>query len=201
MKRLLTHIMCCVAFLSCNTPQSVAEKALDLVGSGLFYGSFNHEKIIMFSKYKDIFNDCLYRNAQVEFLRKNNHISESANRDDYFQIATMFDNYELISSNESKIQLYNYIDCSPQRELENLNKYGTIKFTIEQVEDLCNSQKKYILGEYSDCITIDEYITYLEYKDIPYYILKYKIDNKNILTVYVIKIPKLGYRVCGLWVE
>lgn len=202
MKRFLSLMVCCISFVSCNTPQSVAEKALDLVGSGIFYGTLNAEKITMFSKYEDIFNDCLYRNSQVEYLRENGCLSEYASRDDYFQIASLFERYELISDTKHNISLYNYIDCYPERVLEEeMNKYSTIKYSLEQAEELCTSQLKYILRYYPDCIPVIGYMTYLEYKDIPFHILKYKIDNQKIASIYVIKIPEKGYRVCGLWFE
>lgn len=203
MKRLLTLIVCCISLVSCNTPQTVAEKALDLVGSGLFYGSFNNEEIFIFSKYGRIFDDCLGTNAQVEFLRTNGSMSNSIKDEQYFQVKTMFNTYELISCEKYDKSLYNYINCSPQRELENLNKYGTgeTEYTLKDASNLCTNIKNAILNLYSDFIEIDEYLTYLKYKDVPFHILKYKIDNQRIATIYVLKIPEKGHRVCGLFFE
>lgn len=203
MKRLLTLVVCCISFISCSTPQSVAEKALDLVGLGTFYGSFNNEEIFIFSKYGHLFDNCLIKNAQVEFLRNNGSMSNSIKDEQYFQVKTMFNTYELVSCDKYEMSLYNYINCSPKRELDNLIRYSGegVKYTIDDAIKICKNIKDAILELHSDFIEIDEYLTYLEYKDIPFYELKYKIDNQSIAHMYILKIPEKGYRVCRLWFE
>ena len=180
MKRLLTIVVCCISLISCSTPQSVAEKALDLVGSGVFYGLFNNEEIFISSKYGHIFDDCLETNAQVEFLRTNGSMPNSIKDEQYFQVKTMFKTYEFISCEKYEKSLYNYINCSPNRELEEIIRYSGegVKYTIDDAIKICKNTKDAILELHSDFIEIDEYLTYLEYKDIPFYKLKYKQEDR-----------------------
>lgn len=203
MKKIITIL--CVAFISisCSTPQSIAEKALDLVGSGTFYGQFNSEHIFIFSKYEDIFNNCIVKNSEAEYIRENGDISNTIKDENHFKLNILFNTHELISCDKSNISLYDYYDCSPQREYENMNKYGTgeVKYTIEEATALCKTIKDTILSSYSDCVEINEYLTFLKHKDIPFFHLRYKIDNTFIAHIYVVRIPKEGYRVCGLFFE
>ncbi len=184
--RELYFITLCLAILtSCSSPERVAEKALNDIGSGLFAEGrvgISSEKLFMFTNHSDIYSQCLIISDDVEDFLENGVIAGSIDSDSYFMTEVLFDNYELVSKKEYLSDLYSYSNY--QEENENIDK-----MMREYKRGLKNSYKE-----------IDNYFIFKD-ENVPCCELRYKLDNKYIATIIVIKIPDVGYRVCAVWID
>ena len=191
MKKVLLFLLCLVLIQSCSSPESVSEKALHLIGLGTFTeqirGIRSIEEIEMFSKYDKVFTNALMKSEAADTYRKKGYLEEEDTRA-YFPLSLLFDRVELISKEESSIDLFGYTDFSKEKDY----------LPEDTIERLKNAYK----NTYFDYEERDDIATYrITKKQTPFYILRYKIDNKEIATVLVVKVPDEGCRVGGVFFE
>lgn len=191
MKKVFLILVSIILIQSCSSPESISEKALHLIGLGTFreqiQGIRSVEEISMFSKYDKVFTDALIKSEIADTYRTKGYLQEEEKRD-YFPLSMLFDKVELISKEESSVDLYGYSDYS---KLEGL--------LTEDAIDRIRNANKHIYNEYEE---IDNIATYkISNKETPFYTLRYKIDNRYTATVFVVKVPEEGYRVGGVFIE
>lgn len=199
MKRFRAFIVFCsiiFALSSCSTPTSVAEKALKVVGKGTFVptdveryvGIESSALISLTSDYGDIFDNALRRSQEAEDFRENGFFNE-AKRSAFFNFSNvLFDRFELISKEESTTDLYGINNYAKMREDE-----------ID--EGVIEKSKEVNKRLYQDYQENDECGTWLIEKNVPLYTLRYKLDNRYIANISVVKCPDKGFRVCAFRIE
>ena len=200
MKRFRSLIVFCSIILptlsSCSSPTSVAEKALKVVGRGTFvptdvdrYVGIEPRAIILLtSDYGDIFDDALRKSQEAEDFRENGYYKESK-RSAFFNFSdVLFEKFELISKEEITTDLYGINNYALMRE------GGIDERVIEQSREV-NERFYKDYQENNDCGT------WLIEKDVPMYILRYKLDNQYIANISVVKCPDAGFRVCAFRIE
>lgn len=190
MKKVFLILVSIILIQSCSSPESISEKALHLIGLGTFIeqiqGIRSMEEISMFSKYDKVFTDALIKSEIAETYRTKGYLQKEEKRD-YFPLSMLFDKVELISKEESSVDLYGYSDYSKPEGL-----------TEDAIERIRNANK-HLYNEYEE---IDNIATYkISNKGTPFYTLRYKIDNRYTATVFVVKVPEEGYRVGGVYIE
>lgn len=186
------------AFLtSCTTPTSVAEKALNKIGLGTFASSDLEKQlgieplavIMLTTNYGDIFDEALQKSSEAEFAREKGYHRKTETTS-YFDFSNiLFDRFELISKEELTRDLYGISDYKSLRESD------LDKDIIESMIKLDEGRKGYELSGDGDCGT------WLEAENVPWIVLRYKLDNRYIANMSVLKLPKKGYRVCSFSVD
>lgn len=184
MKRFYFVAICLALLTSCSSPERVAEKALKDFGSGLFAEGvigLSPEKLFMFTNHQDKYSRCLMASNDVEEFLKTGSMKES-DADDYFTTEVLFDKYELVSKREYISALY---------------RYRNHKEADENIDRMMKEYYRELETYYKE---IDDYFIFKE-ENVPHYELKYKLDNKYLATIIVVDIPKVGYRVCAVWIH
>lgn len=180
---LIASLFFIVACGSHDTLECVAEKALESISRG--------EKT-------ELLHGALVVNAQAEAFIKNDHIPTRWElHKQYFQIGDLFYRWDLIDIKKCEVALYHISDFT----FDKGGKYDGLLY-----REYLNLYKKEG-GEYNGRILVkitDIAAAILEYKDVPLYELRYKIDSHHvefvgneyrIATISVIKHPESGYRV------
>ena len=184
MKRFYFMVLCLVSLISCSSPERVAEKALKDFGNGLFVEGvvgLSPEKLFMFINHKDIYSRSLIISNDVEEFLKTGTMKES-DADNYFTTEIIFDNYKLMSKTEYASTLYSYSNYQDENE------------------DIDRMMKEHRRRQPTYYKEIDDYFIFKN-DNVPHYELRYKLDNRYLATVIVIKIPDVGYRVCAVWIH
>lgn len=183
-----------ISLSSCSSPESVAEKALKEIGSGKYkksLGIISTEKLTLFNQPNSVFERYEIKNCEaVDFGRVKYHanrVKYHANLVDiYFQTETLFERYQLIDKKQTQVGLYFYFEMpDPESMSEEEQKANLIVY-------------KYYLDLFKDNPTLeytDNRIKAIEYNNVSKYILTYKLDNKYITEISVIKHPKDGLKV------
>lgn len=174
---------------SSETPESVANQSLEIISKEL--------KDLGFCSYEH-FNMTLVNNAQAEAFISGNEIPDSRTLiDKYFQFKEPFYRWEFDSIQEQKTDIYRITDFTYDKGgeyegllyKEYLNLYGKEGGEFEG-KKLCK------INETAAAI--------LEYRDVPIYFVKYRIDSHHVdfvgteyklATIGVIKHPENGYIV------
>lgn len=187
---LCTFALACL--VSCNSPTSVAEKALEIVGRGTFvptdidrYAGIEPRAVIMLTTdYGNIFDNALRYNYEALDFRKTGTYKE--HRVFYFS-DVLFEKYELISKEDISITLYGIDNYARWRES------GTNEDLIMSFKEVHKMQQDY--QESGD------FGTWIVEQNVPMSILRYKLDNRYIANISVLKCPNTGYRVCAFRIE
>lgn len=188
MKKLYIIAFFFAILTSCSSPERVAEKALKDFGNGLFASNivgFSIEKNFMFLDHGDVYSDFLIESNEAENILNFGH-KKDLDKDSYFMTDILFDDYILVSKEEYTRTLYDIAFIS---EKDSLLSSETIELLKEYDREKTNFYKE-----------VNDYFLF-KYDDIPYYVLKYKLDNKYLATIIVIKVPDKGYRVCAVWIH
>ena len=174
-------ILVCIIITACSSPESVAEKALREIGDGKYKTGVYGKEFLN----EDLFTYALLENDYGESFSKYGGISGELKdrgelRDIFFKTDYLFDKIKLIDQKEYRTDIYGFD-----------RKYGDDDETFDIL-------KKYLPDVYDGFRCNDYVMAWLKYKSIPKYILRYKVDNKAILNVIVLKLPKEGYRVASV---
>ena len=191
MKKVILIVLSIALLQACTSPESVSKKALRLIGLGTFkehvQGIKSAEEITMFSDYNKVFTDALISSDVAEAYRTIGYLKDKETRD-YFVLSQLFDNFEFVSKEESYCELYGYTNYSELTEI----------LTEKVIERLKKADSRL----YYDCEEKNNITTYrISKNETPLYILRYKIDNKQIAAVIVVDVPKKGCRVGGFYFE
>lgn len=194
---LIFSIIVCAVLASCSSPTSVAEKALKTIGLGTFassdldrlLGTEPLAVIMLTTDYGDIFDDALQKSSEAEFAREKGY-HRKTKTSSYFDFSNvLFDRFELISKEELTRDLYGITDYKSMRDSD------LDKEVIESMIKIDKGRKDYELSG-------DGYYgTWLEAENVPWILMRYKLDNKYIASLSVLKLPNKGYRVCSFSVE
>lgn len=189
-----------ICLSSCNTPTSVAEKALKLIGLGTFAptdvdryaGTEPYAVIMLTSDYGKIFDNSLIKNSEAEFAREHGYYKETP-RTAYFNFSdVLFEKYEFIGKEEITTDLYSISNYTSYPRLRNSD---LDKKLVESMISIDRRKEDFLLSGDGECGT------WLEEKNVPWIILRYKLDNKYIANLSVLKVPDKGYRVCAFRLE
>lgn len=186
MKRVCFMAFCLAFLISCSSPERVAEKAMKDFGSGLFAADkigFSTEKIFMFVNHGDIYSGFLMQSHEAKNILDLGY-KEGSSKDAYFMTDILFNDYVLVSKKEITTTQYRYDLLSKDDAIIDTS---TIQLLKDYYRESPNFYKE--VGDYF----------LFKYDDVPFCELKYKLDNKYLATVIVIKIPDVGYRVCAVW--
>lgn len=190
------ELICFLLFLSCSPTkkaEKVAEKALKEIGSGKYIKDMtgvNLNKITLFSN-SDIFDNYEIQNYEASKFSEKKRIERDLLMDAFFNTDVVFDHWELIEIRDIKIDLWRFVKKRSDENLDLLESYGfDRKETLSMDSLFFETDKKKPQFEYNDSC-----YKYLDYKDVPVFILKYKLDNKYIATINVVKHPNYGYKV------
>lgn len=189
-------IFALTALASCSSPTSVAEKALKIVGRGTFVptdvdryvGTTPSAVIQLTSKYGDVFDRALQKKYEAEEVRKNGVYKEYPTIVVFDFSDVLFDKYELISKDDITTDLYGIDNFAKMKE-------GGLEDSFIEKSKEINKKLYKDYQEIADCGT------WLIEKDVPMYILRYKLDNRYIANISVVKCPDKGYRVCAFRIE
>lgn len=191
MKINLTIILALLMSLtSCNSPESVAEKALEEIGNGKY--RFDLDKCFMGTN-DDIFTMTLVCNAEAEDFLQNKHPNKKY-RNLFFQTSCVFGEWELIDKIEFSMDLLS----ANLRETARLSGHedwwddhkGTTKMLYDSVGGKYGGKQLVYL---SDDATVEKRIS------VPITRLRYKIDNSRIAVMDIVKSNK-EYRVASfIW--
>lgn len=188
MKRFYFIVLCLVSIISCSSPERVAEKALKDFGGGLFTADIispSIEKINMFRDHGDVYSRFLMGSDEAESILDLEYKKDS-NIESYFMTDILFNDCVLVSKKEITTTKYGYSLLSEDDPVLNPS---TIQLLKEHNRETPNFYKE--VGDYF----------LFKYDDVPLCELKYKLDNKYLATVIVIKVPDVGYRVCAVWIH
>lgn len=171
--------------MSCSSPEKVAEKALQEIGNGKFVSSplgFSIERIEMFTSKNSIYSRRLIKSEIAEdiFEKGFTTLDEEKLEKTLFEIDCLFNDFVFSSKIESTIDLYSCIFNAKSEE----NKL--------MVDAFKKAGWEYVETE-TDFAYIPNHL-----RNIPFTMLKYKIDNKYIITVDVVKLPHEGYKVVSV---
>lgn len=181
--------------ISCSSPESVAQKALKVVGLGTFAPTEvdryigrtqGFEAITMFSDYDKVFSRDLIRSSEAEDFRRSGYYRE-IDQEEYFYFSNaIFEKWELVKKDQYEINLYG---------LSNAAAYeGLTPEAIERIEKAHEHIHK-------DYVKNGNISTWLVAEDVPAFDLRYKLDNRFFANITVIKIPDEGYRVCSFRID
>ena len=185
MKR-IALILCVIAFVGCSDKhqaQKVAEQALEAIGNGRYASSLG------LSPY--LFGEgSIFSNALENTLYAKEGYSEYLH-DALFQTDYLFDEYVFIDEDTDKFDAF-YFSPAPST-MYDISEEAYMEYKeahMEIYDELRNS--------YKDNPTFTETesgLSWLEYKNVPIWIFRYKVDNARICTVRVAKLPREGYKV------
>ena len=182
MRKSTIFLLAFFSILLCGcSAEGTANKALKELGSGKFAEvlGFNEQKILMFGG-KSIYSDIEAENSFAESGIVDNNLR-------YLLINTelLFSKFELVSSIEQKIKVYN-TSRKPREKNAVLRTYEFLKNIDKKNEEF---------KIHFDSANNEIGYSYLEYKDVPLFILRYKIEDTQLAEIHVIKHPENGYKV------
>lgn len=188
---IIIALMLC--FASCKpteTPESVADKVLTEISNELLSGEP--------CSTKDFSLALVYNDLAKAFI--NGEDFPNSPFDKHFQLDKPFSRWKLIDVKEHSIDLYRIWDFTV--------KGGDIEH--DAILDIYKSEGGEFNGE-KLCKITETAAAILKHKDIPMYLLRYKMDSRHvafvgdeysIATVGVIKHPEDGYRIVSfMWDE
>lgn len=196
--KLLSLFGFCASLLlmaSCSSSNSVADKALKLVGLGTFAPSdtdrylghsYGSETLSLFSDYGEIFDNILLRTEEATNFRKYGVYMESSRNSFFYFSNAVFEKWELVKEDLVSYDLYGCVDYS---KMAGLNEEGI------------KSMKESYMRMYSDYQESNSVATWLVAKDVPARVLRYKLDNKLFASLTLIGVPGKGSRVCAFRIE
>lgn len=191
MKIKLTIILALlISLASCDSPESVAEKALEEIGNGKY--RFDLDKCFMGTN-DDIFSMALVHNAEAEdFLQNKKPYNKYKNL--FFQTSCVFGEWKLVDKIEFPIDLY-FADFR-----ESAKSIGH--------EDWWDDHKKTIILRYDsvgghhddkELVVLTDDAIVEKRIAVPITRLRYKIDNSRIAVMDIVKNNK-EYRVASfIW--
>lgn len=196
MKRTITIVLalCCIIVTSCSGPNSVAEKALKLVGRGTFVpsiadrymGNEATSTFGLFTDYDKIFSSALIHTDEAKYFLKYG-VYKKTPRLAFFDFSDiMFSRFSLISKDEISYDVRDITDYSMYK--------GLTEEAIQRLKNACRHR----YTEYQETGSIG---TWLVAKNVPAYLFRYNIENKHVIAITVLKLPDKGYRVCSFMVE
>ena len=182
MKNSTIFLLTFFSILLCGcSAKGTADKALRELGSGNFAEvlGFNEQKILMFSD-NSIYSDVEAKNRFAESGKVDSNLR-------YLLINTelLFSKFELVSSREQKFKIYNTAQ-KPREKNTMLENYEFLKSSYKKNEEF---------KIHFDSANNEIGYSYLEYKDVPLFILRYKIEDTQLVEIHVIKHPEDGYKV------
>ena len=189
--KLITIIALMLCLASCNSPESVADKALEEIGNGKY--RFDLDKCFMGSN-DDIFSMVLVHNAEAEdFLQGKKVLNGYKNL--FFQTSCVFGEWKLVDKIEFPMDLH-------------FAMFHEDAALFVEIPDWWNEHKEHITllydsigGEYNgkELVYFSEDAIVEKSKATPITRLRYKIDNSRIAIIDVVKSDK-GYRVASfIW--
>ena len=187
---IIALILCFASCKPTETPESVADKALTEISNELLSGEpCSTQGFSLALVYNDLANAFI-----------NGEDFPNSPFDKYFQLEKPFSRWELIDVKEHSIDLYRIRDFTV--------KGGNIEH--DAIMDIYKTEGGEFNGQKLRKIT-ETAAAILEHKDIPMYLLRYKMDSRHvafvgdeycIANVGVIKHPEDGYKVVSfMWDE
>ena len=181
-------ILLCAFCILCSCSQldrakRVAESGLKELGNGKYAGEYYGRSYIntniihlfdspYFARYG------IYDSDAEDFIKTGVVSSERKGAETFFQTDLLFDDIVFVDSYMYKRDFYDTDFFSPR--IKRYTEEGRLEKEKELQETMISIHKDdpgfYQVG-YDYC--------YIKYKDVPYYQLKYKLDNKYLATVYV----------------
>ena len=186
MKKVLLYGFIICSLISCSSPEKVAEKALRDFGSGLFTADIispSIEKINIFRDHGDVYSRFLMGSDEAESILDLEYKKDS-NIESYFMTDILFNDCVLVSKKEKTTTKYGYNLLSEDDPILTPSTRQQLKEYYREAPNFYKEVGDYFL---------------FKYDDVPVCELKYKLDNKYLATVIVIKVPDVGYRVCAVW--
>lgn len=181
-------ILLCALCVLCSCSQldrakNVAEKGLKELGNGKYAGEYYGSSYINFniihlfeSPYFARYG--IYDSEAEDFIKTGVVSSERKDADAFFETDLLFNDIVFVDSYMYKRDFYDTGFFS--RNIQRYTEEGSLEKEKNFQETMISIHKDdpgfYQVG-YDYC--------YIKYKDVPYYQLKYKLDNKYLATVYV----------------
>lgn len=180
-----------MSLASCNSPESVAEKALEEIANGKY--RFDVDKCFM-GTIDDIFTLTLVRNAEAEDFLQNKHPNKGY-RSLFFQTSSVFSEWKLIDKTEFSMDLYfaMFRESAPYTEHPDWWKEHK-EHLIILYDSVGGKYDDKQLVYLSDDATVEKRIS------VPITRLRYKIDNSRIAVMDIVKSNK-EYRVASFFWE
>lgn len=186
---IIALILCLV---SCDSPESVAEKALKEIGDGKY--RFNMDKIFL-GVNDDIFSLAFVHNAEAEdFLQGKKSDMEYKNL--FFQTSCVFGEWKLVDKIEFPMDLHFASFRESAKQLGHEDWWNDHKELISMTYDSVGSEyDNKMLIYFSDDAIVEKS------KVVRITRLRYKVDNSLIVVIDVLKSDK-GFRVASfMWDE
>ncbi len=179
-----------LCFASCESPESVAEKALEEIGDGKY--RFDLDKIFM-GVNDDIFSMALVNNAEAEDFLQGKEIPNGY-KNLFFQTSYVFGEWKLIDKTEFPFDLHSVSFRPPSEDTEMVGWWDDHKNLIIQLYDSIGGEydgKELVY--FSDDAIVEKRKAALITR------LRYKVDNSRIAVIDAVKSAK-GYRVVSfMW--
>lgn len=173
--------------ISCSNPESIAEKGLKEVSSGKYVDIDGH---LRFAREGKIFKNLLSSNDKAKAFIDGVDYHEIS----YFETDILFNHWELINKDKGTIDIYRFSDFTKDNgtKFEGQMYRSYIEIYGKEGTELQDGSKLIKINANGAAI--------LEYKELPIYWLKYKIDKKRMATVTVLNHPEYGYCIVSfLW--
>ncbi len=180
---------------SCSSPNSVADKALKVVGLGTFApsdvdrylgNSYGSEILSLFTDYDDIFDNALIERDEAQNFRKYGFYRRAERSNFFYFSNAIFEKWELVKEDDISYDLYTLVDYS---QFE-----GVDENTIKSLRDYARNNHE----DYQESGLVS---TWMVAKNVPAKLLRYKLDNRFFANLTVINVPEKGYRVCAFRIE
>ena len=181
---LLLAIMCLCSCDRISRVKSVAEKGLIELGNGKYAGIYLGSDYININII-GLFKSPYFADYEVEnkmaanFIRTSQTIYENDLKESIFETDILFDNIVFVDCKEHLDDIYHTSFISPYSEtvIDALGGIETLREDQMYNINLHKDDPDFHKMNYDYC--------YIQYKDVPFYTLTYKLDNKRLAKVTV----------------
>lgn len=189
---ILTALLILNSCSGSDKAKSVANKAIKELGSGKYYNKFGLTYDLFYGE------GSVFSQAEADDIAARTE-SHNSNFSTYIiNTNLLFSEYELSSIKKREIDLHSF-STKPIEDKE----YYDSSFSYEdklEIYEICKDydKKNAESNEYKLCFDDNNTeigYSYLRYKNVTLYELRYKIDNKYLAEMHVINLPDEGYKV------
>lgn len=180
-------------FSSCSyQAESVADKAMKELGGGKYYDEFGLGLHVfdLFHKETSLFSDVEATSIDVKNESYDFNLRKNIITTDF-----LFSEYKLSSKKNRKVDLYGF-SYKPVKDTSSLNR--PYEERLKYYEEFKDIKRQDDSNEYKLCFDKNNSeigFSYLEYKNIPLYEYRYKLDNRYLADIHVVKLPNKGLKV------
>lgn len=201
MKKLLLTFVCLTIMVSCGTNNKFVEKTLKDVGNGIYrsqqisnYLYWEHCPLFFgYSEDDNPFSDIEIINTLIATPSNTYNDMYRQLTLDYFNTNFIFEDIKFIDKQKTTINVYSRWNMPILAE----NNISEEEEKSLEVNNIIRERAK----SYDDYKEYVDFYTYRDYKEVPLYILKYKLDNKYLATIHLVDIPNKGLKITQLKIE